>query len=129
MSEVCVQVLERKYFSSILFFGPQSYNSEKPFLQRGKNRSEDGTYICAVGCMCVHLWFYHIWICLQIIHSIFIAVTAQCCSKVLPPKTPSLLIYPFTAGGGVFMLSFPFALARQLGRQVSVPNTHALKMY
>lgn len=65
MSEVCVQVLERKYFSSILFFGPQSYNSEKPFLQRGKNRSKDGTYICAVGCMCVHLWFYHIWICLQ----------------------------------------------------------------
>lgn len=106
----------RTIFSSILSFGPQSYNSEKPFCReaRIKVRMECTSVqqgVCVYICVLIMFGFT-----CKIIPSVFLAVTAQCCFKVLPPKTPSLLIYPFTAGGRVFMLSFTFALARQSWR-------------
>lgn len=78
----------KRIFSSTLFFGPQSYNSEKPLLQRGENQSKDGMYICAVGRMCVHLWFYHVWICLQNNSFNFHSSDCSVLLQSLPSKNP-----------------------------------------
>lgn len=77
----------KRIFSSILCFGPQSYNSEKSFCR--ENQSKDEMYICAVGRMCVHLWFYHVWICLQ--SNSFHFHSSESCSVLLqspPSKNP-----------------------------------------
>lgn len=52
-------------------------------------------YICAVGCMCAHLCFYHVWICLQ--NNLFHFHSSDC-SVVLqspPSKNPVIVDLSF----------------------------------
>lgn len=89
----------KRIFSSILLLRPQSYNSEIPFCREARIEVRMECTSVQQG-VCVHICVFIMFgFACKIIYSIFIAVTAQWCSKVLPPKTLSLLIYPFTAGG------------------------------
>lgn len=106
---------------------------ELPFptiLQRQESNEGENVYPCSKVYVCLRMFMFLSGLDLLQFSE---AMTAQ---RVLLKKKRSSLKKPHHCWiillqqvAGVFKLPFTFASARQLRRQVLIPNTQALKMY